>query len=195
MASLPAQDDADRGTAPGVRDWTVAMVRTRPGGFECAYGELYGEVADYVYRRTGDADATEDLVADVFLSAFDALPRVRRRGVPFRFWLFRIATNRVHRWWRSTRRRERLAALFGREEARRREPEPVADPRADELSRTLRRLGPRHQAVLSLHYLEGLPIEEIAEILDCAPGTVKSRLSRARAAYLQRLDEDRSDTR
>jgi RNA polymerase sigma-70 factor (ECF subfamily) len=46
----------------------------------------------------------------------------------------------------------------------------------------LLRLPPKLQAAVTLHYLEGLPVAEVARVLGVAPGTVKSRLSRARDA-------------
>ena len=59
-----------------------------------------GAIARYVYRRVGDGHVTEDLVADVFVSAMQAFARYRHNGVPLRAWLYRIATNRVNRWAR-----------------------------------------------------------------------------------------------
>jgi RNA polymerase sigma-70 factor (ECF subfamily) len=49
-------------------------------------------------------------------------------------------------------------------------------------------LAPKHQAVLALHYLEGLAIKDVAAILGCRVGTVKSRLARARDALRARLN-------
>ncbi len=180
-ASSKAMGQADQGPLPHTQ--TVAYVRATPLRFEHAYEALYEEVAGYVSRRTGDCHVTEDLVSDIFLSALDGLRKVRRPEVPFRFWLFRIATNRVNRWWTRNRRRERLIALVGREreEALHFDPDMQA---GEQLGAQLRRLSAAHQTVLSLHYLQELSIGEIAEILECAPGTVKSRLARAREAFV-----------
>ena len=49
-------------------------------------------------------------------------------------------------------------------------------------------LPPKYQAVLSLHYLEGLAVKEVAAVLGCRMGTVKSRLSRGRQALRERLN-------
>ncbi|MCH7720501.1 MAG: hypothetical protein IH988_05855, partial [Planctomycetes bacterium] len=62
-------------------------------------------IGGYIYRRIGDAHATENLVADVFTIALQALPRYRQRGLLVRAWLYRIATNRVNRWVRRERYR------------------------------------------------------------------------------------------
>jgi RNA polymerase sigma-70 factor (ECF subfamily) len=72
-------------------------------------------------------------------------------------------------------------------------PRPVAeDAIGVEHARTaLLSLRPKHQAVLALHYLEGLSLEEVAAVIGCRVGTVKSRLSRARVALRDRLTHGR----
>ncbi|MBU0641101.1 MAG: RNA polymerase sigma factor [Planctomycetes bacterium] len=152
--------------------------------FAVLYRHHYSAIAGYLYRRTGDLHATEDLVADVFLSAMQHLPRYRYRGVPFRHWLYRVATNAANRWLRRRRRPEPL-------------PTDLAAPRSSDVDeraraqRALLTLRPKHQAVLSLHYLEGLSVEDVAVVLGCRVGTVKSRLSRARVALRERLQTRR----
>lgn len=71
--------------------------------FAQLYRLHYPAVARYVHRRVGDPHLVEDLVADVFLNAMNALPRYRHRGVPVRAWFFRIAGNVVNRWARRQR--------------------------------------------------------------------------------------------
>ncbi len=157
--------------------------------FAVLYRRHYAALATHVYRRTGDRHATEDLVSDVFLTALRSLSRYRYRGVPLRFWLFRIATNVVNRWARR-QRRGASASL----EAHRLEP---ACPRSvsrdgeadvERAQGALLALPPRFQAVLSLHYLEGLAVRDVAAVLGCREGTVKSRLARARDALREKLN-------
>ena len=156
--------------------------------FAVLYRRHYPAIAGYLFRRTGDTHATEDLVADVFLIALRKLPKYRHRGVPLRAWLFRIATHETNRWARRQRRtasiRESLATSAGE----------TAPDRGIELSRTqqaLLLLPPKQQAVIALHYLEGMPIEEVAEVVGCRVGTVKSRLSRGRDALRDKLTNRR----
>jgi len=159
-----------------------------------AFAELYRchqrAIGGYIYRRIGDSHATEDLVADVFTIALQALPRYRQRGLPVRAWLYRIATNRVNRWVRRERYRR-----FKRLEM---DCEDVGGASVDAgLAREHTRaalldLAPKFQAVLALHYLEGLPIREVATAIGCRVGTVKSRLARGRDALRQRLQPRRS---
>ena len=65
-------------------------------------------VARYVYRRTQDRHASEDIIADVFLSAYRGFRRARRTNAPVLFWLLRIATNRVHGWLKKTRHQDEV---------------------------------------------------------------------------------------
>ena len=156
--------------------------------FAILYRQHYQRIANYLYRRTGDAHATEDLVADVFLAALRHLPRYRQRGVPFRCWLYRIASNAANRWARQ--RRKALRSL---------ETDVVADQPSgpsvaadgfdvERAQRLLLELQPRYQTVLALHYLEGLSVQEVSQVVCCRVGTVKSRLSRARQALREKLN-------
>ena len=138
----------------------VERARHDREAFTILYRRHFRLLSDHVYRRTGDAHATEDIVSDVFLTALRTLPRFRYRGVPVRFWLLRIATNAVNHW---ARRRRRHPAV------------------------TLPSLSPKYQAVLSLHYFEGLTVKEVAAVIGCRVGTVKSRLARAREALRAKL--------
>ena len=155
--------------------------------FAVLYRRHYAAIAGYLYRRTGDVHATEDLVADVFVSALRAMPRYRPRGRPFRSWLYAIATNAANRWARHRRRRSHeplgdQVAVIAAEDRR---------DAGNEAQQALLALSPKHQAVVTLHHVEGLSVEEVAAILGCRIGTVKSRLSRARAQLRARLEKRR----
>jgi len=159
-----------------------------------AFAEIYRShchaITGYIARRIGDRHTADDLVAEVFLTAMRALPRYRYRGVPLRAWLYRIATNTVNRWARrnSWRSKVTLGLEPGTLEPRSGEA-PAGD--AEWARRAMLRLSPKHQSVLALYYLEDLSVEEVAVVLGCRVGTVKSRLSRARDALRERLSERR----
>lgn len=182
--SIPMQTAAARG--PEATDIT--------GGSSdaVAFAGLYrGHVATilgYVERRVGDRHVAEDLVADVFLAAWRALPRYRDRGLPVRSWLYRIAANRVNRW--ATRERPRAPARLDREPITTAAPDLLAE----ELRLALLDLPARLQLVLTLFYLEDLSIREIARIARCRAGTIKSRLARGRAALRRLLERRRQET-
>ena len=68
------------------------------------FDKYYSEVLGYIYHCTLDGTVAEDLTSNVFLAAFRHLGRYRWRQIPFRAWLFRIATNEVRMHWRRQRR-------------------------------------------------------------------------------------------
>ncbi len=166
----------------------IARARHDREAFTVLYRRHFRLLSDHVYRRTGDVHATEDIVSDVFLTALRTLPRFRYRGVPVRFWLLRIATNAVNHWARR-RRRHPAVTLPAEELVDAGSDPPATDGRID-LGRTRRALlslSPKYQAVLSLHYFEGLAVKEVAAVIGCRVGTVKSRLARAREALRAKL--------
>ncbi len=168
----------------------VERAKRDRAAFGVLYRRHYRPIAGYVFRRVGDRHVAEDLVADTFMFAMQAIPRYRSRGLPVRAWLYRIATNRVNRWAR--RERKRLSRPL--------DAEPVDRPAAtngvvtrDRARAALLAVAPKYQAVLALHYLEGLTVEDVALATGCRVGTVKSRLARGRDALRQRLAERSAD--
>lgn len=161
------------------------------GDFAQVYRAHVRSVADHIQRRLGNPSQVEDLVAEVFLKALAALPRYRAGRAPLRHWLLRIASNVVHSHLR--RQGIRKASSFEEGDAPVSDPGP-GSPQAERLRQALRTLPERWQTVLSLHYLEGLEVDEIAAALGCRPGTVKSRLSRGRSALRRRMEGGRDAT-
>jgi RNA polymerase sigma-70 factor (ECF subfamily) len=159
------------------------------GAFGQLYRSHYPAIVGCLYRRTGDAHTAEDLAADTFMAAFAAIPRYRVTTVPLRMWLLRIATNAANKWARERQRLRlsRIGAIPAASDA-------AAERQAaiEEAQAALLALEPDHQAVISLHYLESLSVEETAAVLRCAAGTVKSRLSRAREAMREHLERRRN---
>lgn len=166
----------------------VARVRRDPKAFAEVFDLHYDTVARYVYRRTGHEQRTEDIVSETFLKALASIRKFRPRGAGLRGWLLRIASNEVNRRFRRDRvRNEARCDLLLLNRSRDRQSRP-----ADEASRIgllLRALPIRFQEALCLHLGCGYSIDEIANILSCRPGTVKSRLARGRAA-LRKIASD-----
>jgi RNA polymerase sigma-70 factor, ECF subfamily len=165
----------------------VLRARSDPSAIGLLYERHAPMLLNYVYRRTGDRHATEDLVADVFVIVLKSLPGYRSRGVPIRYWLMRIATNVVNRWAKQRKKRPHVALdeTHASEVATR---STTGDAPDEHLQRALLSLAPRYQAVLSLHHMEGLSVSETATIIGCREGTVRSRLWRAREALRTQLE-------
>ncbi len=130
----------------------------------------------YVLRVVGDRSLAEDVLQETFLRI---CRKVRWLDDPllFRPWAFRIASREAFRMLkRETRRNRWLTSNDGLEVL------PAADidpPRVDafELAQLIDEASPASRAVLVLHYIEDLTIEEVAAVLGVNSGTVRSRLS------------------
>jgi RNA polymerase sigma-70 factor (ECF subfamily) len=133
----------------------------------------------YLRRLVPNAADALDLHQEVWLDAFRGLKSLQ---VPeaFRAWLYRIAHHKAARFVRDGIREERAVESLG--EARSEHSEPDADIAldAEALHHALQILPAHHREILILHYLRDLSTQELAAILDCPPGTVKSRLYHAR---------------
>lgn len=159
----------------------VARVHRDPAAFAEVFDNHYETVARYVYRRTGHRQRTEDIVSETFMKALASIRKFRPRGAGLRGWLLRIASNEVnYRLRRDRVRKEARNSLILM--ARNREYQPHHTEEASTMGLLLRSLPLRFQEVLCLHLGCGLSIDETAHILECRPGTVKSRLARGRAA-------------
>jgi RNA polymerase sigma-70 factor (ECF subfamily) len=154
------------------------------------YDKYYAEVFGYIYHCTLDRTATEDLAANVFLAAFQHLGRYRWQQVPFRAWLYCIATNEVRMHYR----RHRYAQAADHQA--RQEVPPGAAPSAEEspaaaeefrlLHQALLELRWKYRNVIILRYFENKTMAEIAAITGSREGTIKSQLHRG-LAQLQEI--------
>jgi RNA polymerase sigma-70 factor (sigma-E family) len=127
---------------------------------------------------TGHRHQAEDLLQTVLARAYRRWSRIR--GEPEAYVRRALYHEQVSRW-RSAMHRLELLTDRTPQVARAADTDRVDLGLA--LRAALRRLAPKHRAVLVLRYLEGLSDEEIAEMLGCRPGTVRSQVTRA----LQRL--------
>ena len=165
------------------------LVRRCRQGDPAAWRSLYDRHSPQVYRflsALGVApDDREDALQEVFVAVFRSLASFRGEA-QLSTWIYRIASRHAGRLGRRRRVRDVLATLLLREPP----PPPVPDPaeRAAEIhfvDRLLNRLTPKKRAVLVLFEIEGLPVEEIARIVDCPENTVWSRLHHARSEMVK----------
>lgn len=183
-AGLPSEVRPAASSRPAsADDELIECARRDPAAFAAIYRLHYQAIGRYLYRRVGDTSTAEDLVSETFLVAFRDVARFESRGIPILHWLYRIATRAANRW----ARRRRFLDL-----ARVSELIAAVPPDRAYLHQALRRLPTRFQEVLALHYFAELPIDDMARLLTVAPGTVKSRLARAREALRARLRRDGS---
>ena len=133
----------------------------------------------YLRRLVPNADDALDLHQEVWLDAFRGLKSLQ---VPqaFRAWLYRIAHHKAARFVRDGIREERVVESLVEAQGEPSETDTDLALDAEALHKALEILPPHHREILVLHYLRDLSTQEIAAILDCPTGTVKSRLYHAR---------------
>lgn len=173
------------------------ILQLQQGDFE-ALGTLYDRHRQMVYRTalmiTGDNQAADDLLQDVFLRLFRFAAHFDLER-PLEPWLYRMTTNLSYDW---VKRRRSLASSL----------EDLADwlssggknPPYESLEAqdqwaqvqsAISALPLNQRVVVVLYYLNDLSIQEIAEILEVPVGTIKSRLHYGRLALKRRLGFDR----
>jgi RNA polymerase sigma-70 factor (sigma-E family) len=126
-----------------------------------------------------DRPAAEDLLQLALERAYRHWARVCRSGEPERYVRRILANASNDRWRRAARRPERLLRPTDDDPLEQDQSEAVAD--RDFLMRTLAALPPRQRTVLVLRYFNDLSEAEIADVLGCTVGTVKSQASRGLA--------------
>lgn len=177
-------------------DADMEIVRQVQAGDVAAFDKLilkYRErVYGVVYHLTSNREDAADLTQDAFIKAFQSLNRFQG-GSSFFTWLYRIAVNGTL----SHLRKNRLRSFFSLERVN--EAEPVAKEiinaltdktgsdrdtfvkeLQEKLNEAMQKLSINHRTVVTLFEIDGLSHQEIAEVMHCSVGTVRSRLHYAK---------------
>ncbi len=189
----------------------LALVERIRAGDPDAWGELLSSYQDRLYsicvRMVHDRELARDLTQDAMVKIIQGLEGFDARA-KLSTWMIRVTMNVCLSRLRSEklRRHASLEQLRGGDEslerermiAAGREPDPAVGVSQEEgrdlLARALQEISDEHRAILVLRDMRGLDYEQIAQVLDIAVGTVKSRLFRARSALrdaIERLEEAR----
>jgi RNA polymerase sigma-70 factor (ECF subfamily) len=133
----------------------------------------------------GDLGTAEELVQDTFLAAAEGGKRFEGRSSEYT-WLYGILLNKFRRWLR--RKRPRTVPLAGNPASSASRADSLASGEPTPLEAAIRKesvrqvrealdgLSADHRAVVTLRYVEGMSYEEIAGVVGCPTGTVKSRI-------------------
>lgn len=177
-------------------DADLAIVRQVQAGDVAAFDRLISKyrerVYGIVYNMTANREDAADLTQDAFIKAFQSIHRFGGQS-SFFTWLYRIAVNSAL----SHLRKARLRSFFSLERINSDEPaskEIIAaltdksgadrDTYVRELQEKLNdamlKLSIKHRTVVTLFEIDGLSHQEIAEVMDCSVGTVRSRLHYAK---------------
>jgi RNA polymerase sigma-70 factor, ECF subfamily len=184
-------------------DESVLVRRARNGELE-AYDELvrrYQErIYATIYHMTSNHEDANDLAQESFIKAFQALKSFKG-GSSFYTWLYRIAVNKTINFLKQRRNRIHMSlndldfnaehdpdllALVSDKTPRR---ETALTELQEKLNAALMKLSEPHRLAVILHDVQGLGHEEIAEVMGCNIGTVRSRLFYARQQLQAHLSD------
>lgn len=166
--------------------------------FELLIAKYQRRLARLISRFVRDAAEVEDVTQEAFIKAYRALPAFRGESA-FYTWLYRIGINTAKNYLLSLGRRAPTTTSFDVEEAEGFEEagllQEVSTPENEMMSKqvvevvntSLQQLPDDLRTALTLREIEGLSYEEIAAVMNCPVGTVRSRIFRAREAIATNL--------
>ncbi len=189
----PAVAPPDTATPPAAEE--MDLVRRARRGDLGAYDELvrrYQErIYATIYHMTANHEDANDLAQEAFIKAFQVL-RSFKGGSSFYTWVYRIAVNKTINFLKQRKHKAQMS-LDDLDFNAEHDPDLVAlisdrTPRREvnlaelqeKLNAAMQKLSEPHRLVVTLHDVQGLSHEEIAKIMDCNIGTVRSRLFYAR---------------
>lgn len=200
---MPSSSTSENGPSTDrVEDAEVVrqVLKGDTAAFDSLVVKYQGKIYALVYNMTGNNEDARDMVQDIFIKAYTALPRFKGKS-SFYTWLYRIALNRTINFVQKRKRRAAMS-LDDMDAGIERDPDlvdlasresPVRDLSLTELkerlNKALQTLSEKHRTVVVLHDIEGTPHDEIARMLNLSSGTVRSRLFYAR----QHLQAELSD--
>ena len=194
-AKSAVSSDAPKSAATTNRAEEDAIVRRAQQGDLAAYDELVRRYQERIYatlyHMTSNHEDANDLAQEAFIKGYQALKSFKG-GSSFYTWVYRIAVNKTLNFLKSRKNRS-MMSLNDLDFDAEKDPDLVAlisdkTPRRDavlaelqkKLNEAMLKLSEQHRLVVTLHDVQGLAHEEIAEIMECNVGTVRSRLFYAR---------------
>ena len=176
------------------------VVRVQKGdktAFDLLVRKYQHKVAKLVSRYVRDRREVEDVTQEALIKAYRAIGGFRGESA-FYTWLYRIAVNTAKNYLESQSRRppgsdmeiegaELIESGAGLRDQATPERQMLTNEIASTVHRVLEHLPPDLRTAITLREIEGMSYEEIAEVMDCPIGTVRSRIFRAREAIDQEL--------
>jgi RNA polymerase sigma-70 factor, ECF subfamily len=174
------------------------LVRLAQEGSPAAFEELVAKYQPKVFSMalsfTRNREAADDLAQEIFLKAYLALPRFHGKS-EFGTWLYRISMNHIKDFLRKRGRAKEVslddvgeAAFSDKDQAARAEQDRETEARRTLVQKLVRGLPEKYRVILTLRDIQGLAYDDISRILRLSPGTVDSRLHRARRMLRLKLE-------
>jgi RNA polymerase sigma factor (sigma-70 family) len=186
-----------------LEDDETLVARTQKGdsaAFDVLVGRYKERLYATVYHMTSNHEDANDLVQDTFIKAFKSIASFRGHS-SFYTWVYRIAVNRTINFLKRRKNRNQYS-LDDLESSIQTDPDLVemmshVTPRREagltelqeKLNEALQKLSEPHRAVVTMHDIQGMTHADIAKVLKCSEGTVRSRLFYARQQLQGLLSE------
>ncbi|MFL2876390.1 MAG: sigma-70 family RNA polymerase sigma factor [Pontiellaceae bacterium] len=187
----PKQDDSQ---------WVELAKIGDTAAFNKLVNLYHSRIYTLTYQMTSNREDAEDLTQEIFVKAFEALPRFKGKA-SFYTWLYRIGINKTINY-RKKRNRNRPLSLDAMEQEVKQDESyhdliskdsPLRNLSLSELqlklNEAMQRLSEKHRTVVVMHDMQGMPHDEIAKVVGVSVGTIRSRLFYARRQLQADLGE------
>jgi RNA polymerase sigma-70 factor (ECF subfamily) len=173
-------------------DDLVVQAKSQASALGTLYGLYYDRILRFCVHRLFNRALAEDVTSSVFLTVARTMRRFDGRTErDFRAWIYTIAANQANAYIRKTMRRKRLLEAAGApRRADTQDPDQWSRLDWPTLYEAIRDLKPEHQTILTLRFFEDMDYDEIAEIVNARPGTVRVTLHRVLHRLQEILQED-----
>lgn len=177
------------------------LIKKAQKGDNQAFGELYDQYLPAIYRfiviKVGNKADAEDISHQVFLNAWQKMPKYKHQGFPFSSWLYRIAHNAVIDFYRTSKHHIDIDSV----------PEdsfsetPETDKKIDDLMQTrivkdaIKELNEDEQNVIIMKFVNELSNKEIAASLEKSEGAVRVMQHRALKQLKTKIDARKRNTK
>ena len=148
----------------------------------------HGRLLYFVRRMLGGSRGAEDVLQDTWVAVVRNLRKLRNPDA-FSAWLYRIARNKVYERLRKRNRVLPLSEEIEETAAPEEETDDFSAADAARVHECLEKLRPAHREVLILRFLEQMSYQDIAVVVGCGLGTVRSRLHYAKRALRKEMEE------
>jgi RNA polymerase sigma-70 factor (ECF subfamily) len=160
--------------------------RGDPQALGALYDDHHQALFRYFWSKVGSRELAEDLTADVFMRMLTALPRYHDTGAPFRAWLYGIARHRLVDHYRKQGQRDFVGLEHAEivDESGPNDPLMLTEHRLsmEHLQQALTRLSEPQREVVTLRFLSGLSLHEVAQVVNKSEQAVKALQHRGLAA-------------
>jgi len=169
----------------------VLVLRCQAGeeqAFIDLFTRYHAPLKYYLRRMLGSPERADDALQEVWLQVLCGIRRLRTPKA-FRAWLYRVARNEALQELRRNGRwseMEHTAPLY---EGQHEQGDEIDPCDAEQIHMALDKIAPLHRDVLTLRFMEDMPYDEIASVLGCEVGTVRSRLYYAKRHLRKAMEE------